>query len=137
MSHYETVLAHGTVLTMDADYTLIPDGAIAFSGNQIAAVGPAAEVLTDADAGEISISTKHASPTLRISDIGMDAEVFEAGGLERILKVHRLPDTPHATHLNYRLCIPVAQRGDTPVFVRVTQIDGHKGWSSPIYLYRG
>lgn len=93
--------------------------------------------LTDADAGEISISTKHASPTLRISDIGLEAAVFEAGGLERMLKVHRLPDTPHATHLNHRLCIPVAQHGDTPVFVRVTQIDGHKGWSSPIYLYRG
>jgi 5-methylthioadenosine/S-adenosylhomocysteine deaminase len=53
MTHYGTLLAHGLVLTMDKDYTLIPDGAVALSGNQIAAVGPTAEVLTKADFDEI------------------------------------------------------------------------------------
>ena len=53
MLYYETVLAHGTLLTMDADHTVIPDGAVAFSGNQIAAVGPSAEILANADVGEV------------------------------------------------------------------------------------
>jgi hypothetical protein len=26
--------------------------------------------------------------------------------------------------------------GDVPVFVRVTQEDGHQAWSSPIYLIK-
>jgi 5-methylthioadenosine/S-adenosylhomocysteine deaminase len=53
MTHYDTVLAHGLVLTMDPAYTLIPDGAVAILGNEIAAVGPAAEALAGADAEEI------------------------------------------------------------------------------------
>ncbi len=52
MAHYDTVLSHGLVLTMDAECAVIPDGAVAFSGNQIAAVGPTAELLADADADE-------------------------------------------------------------------------------------
>jgi len=53
MTHFDTVLAHGLVLTMDADYTLIRDGAVAFSGNRIAAVGPTSELLADAEVEEI------------------------------------------------------------------------------------
>lgn len=53
MTHYDTVLAHGLVLTMDETYTLIPDGAVAFRDNQIAAAGPADELLAGIDAAEI------------------------------------------------------------------------------------
>lgn len=53
MTRYDTVLAHGLVLTMDANDTLIPDGAVALVGNQIAAVGPAAEVLAGAEVAEV------------------------------------------------------------------------------------
>ncbi len=53
MTHYDTMLAHGVVLTMDAAYTLIPDGAVAFVGNQIVAVGPADELLAGAEVKEV------------------------------------------------------------------------------------
>jgi 5-methylthioadenosine/S-adenosylhomocysteine deaminase len=53
MTHYDTILAHGVVLTMDAAYTMFPDGAVAIVGNQIAAVGPSDELLQGSDAGEI------------------------------------------------------------------------------------
>ena len=53
MTHFDTVLAHGLVLTMDTDYTLVPDGAVAFSGNRIAAVGPTSELLANAEVEEI------------------------------------------------------------------------------------
>ena len=52
MTHYDTVLAHGLLLTMDPSFRLISDGAVAFNDNQIAAVGPAAEVLAGAEVGE-------------------------------------------------------------------------------------
>jgi hypothetical protein len=29
-----------------------------------------------------------------------------------------------------------AARGDIPVYIRVTQEDGHQAWSSPIYLIK-
>ena len=53
MSQYDTVLAHGLVLTMDADYTLIHDGAVAILGNQIAALGPTDALLDGAEVGQV------------------------------------------------------------------------------------
>ena len=92
--------------------------------------------LADAARGEIAITTKHTSPTVRIGDIGLNDLVFDAGGLERRLRLYRLPDAPHEPRVAHQLDVPVATKGDTPIFVRVTQVDGHKAWSSPIYLYR-
>ncbi len=92
--------------------------------------------LDDATAGEIDIATKHVRTKLEIGDVGLEETVFDAGGLERRLKVLRLPDAPRETRISHRLDVAVARDGDTPLFVRVTQLDGHKAWSSPIYLYR-
>lgn len=40
----DLLLTGGTVLTMDASWTVIPNGAVAVSGRQIVAVGPAAQL---------------------------------------------------------------------------------------------
>ncbi|NDJ35910.1 MAG: amidohydrolase [Chloroflexi bacterium] len=45
MENVDSLLVHGTVVTMDADYRIIPDGAIAIRGDSIAAVGPSADIL--------------------------------------------------------------------------------------------
>ncbi len=55
------------------------------------------------------------------------------GGLDRAVALYRLPEelpgrvafTHEVTHTG---------TADLPVFVRVTQADGHQAWSSPIYL---
>ena len=49
----DTILAHGTVLTMDEAHTLLEDGAVAIQGASIAAVGPTAQVLSAYQAGEV------------------------------------------------------------------------------------
>ncbi len=92
--------------------------------------------LDDASSGEMKIETPHVSPTLKISDIGLEETVFEAGGLDRKLKVYRLPEAPETTRMTHSMTVPVAAKGDTPIYVRVTQVDGHKAWTSPIYLFR-
>lgn len=92
--------------------------------------------LADAETGEMVINTAHVSLTAKIADIGLDDTRFDAGGLGRAIKLYRLPDAPHERRLSHRLRVPVAPIGDTPLFVRVTQVDGHKAWSSPIYLFR-
>lgn len=43
----DTILAHGTVVTMDAAFTLINDGAVAIRGDSIAAIGPTDQILRD------------------------------------------------------------------------------------------
>ncbi len=43
----DTILAHGTVITMDDAFTLINDGAVAIRGDAIAAIGSADQILRD------------------------------------------------------------------------------------------
>jgi len=92
--------------------------------------------LSEAAAGNIAVQTRHASPTVEIAGIGIEETVFEAGGLDRRVKFYRLPDAPREVRLSHRMSVGVNPQGDTPLFVRVTQVDGHKAWSSPIYLVR-
>ena len=47
MIKVDTILAHGTLITMDDAFTLIEDGALAINGDAIAARGPTAEILRD------------------------------------------------------------------------------------------
>lgn len=92
--------------------------------------------LDDAKSGSITIETPHASPTIDIGAAGLQETVFEAGGLDRKIRVYRLPDTPSQTRLQHSMNVALNPSGDTPLFVRVTQVDGHRAWSSPIYLVR-
>lgn len=92
--------------------------------------------LGDAAGGALGIETRHVSADIGIDDIGIEDIVFDGGGLERMVKVYRLPDAPEVTRMTHSADIAVAESGDTPIFVRVTQVDGHKAWSSPVYLFR-
>lgn len=86
--------------------------------------------------GRISANTKHASADARFSDLGVEEMVFDAGGLDRKLTLQRLPDELDARQVIYSVKCPVKANGDTRLYVRVQQIDGHRAWSSPIYLFR-
>lgn len=92
--------------------------------------------LSEAAAGSIAVNTPHANPTVSIADIGMEETVFEAGGLDRKIKFYRLPEEPHEYRLKHSLDVPLRANDDNPLYVRITQIDGHKAWSSPVYLIR-
>ncbi len=49
----DTILAHGTLVTMDDSFTLINDGALAITGETITAIGKADEILHDDEAREV------------------------------------------------------------------------------------
>ena len=89
-----------------------------------------------ANGGALKLDTPLVKLDLPLDDIGYDDRVSEAGGLDRRVRVFRLPeDNPHrAMRLERR--IDLKDVGDNPLFVRVTQEDGHLAWSSPIYVYR-
>lgn len=50
---WDTLVLGGTVLTMEPDCEPIPDGAVAVSGSEIVAVGPAEELLDSAPTGDV------------------------------------------------------------------------------------
>ncbi len=59
---------------------------------------------------------------------------FDGGGLGRKLSVYRLPETDWTPRLTLTHDVTFKGGSDLPVYVRVTQADGHQAWSSPIYL---
>ena len=92
--------------------------------------------LADPALGRLTIATPLVTATIAIAEIGLDDRVFEAGGLRRRLRVFRLPEqNPHRrAQLTRRVAL--RPRGDNPLYVCLTQEDGHLVWSSPIYLFK-
>ncbi len=62
--------------------------------------------------------------------------VMEAGGLERKLRVFRLPEENTCLSLTTELDIALKPTGDNPIWVCVTTEDGFQAWSSPIYVFK-
>ncbi len=92
--------------------------------------------LADPAAGRIKVDTRHVRREIPIGEIGLEDIVADAGGLERRMRLYRLPATMKETRVTLRKRVKVRQTGDTRLYVRVTQEDGHRAWSSPIYLFR-
>lgn len=92
--------------------------------------------LADADTGSISFETAHCRGTREVAALGVEPHVFSAGGLERAVMLTRLPETMRETRMRLARRVAVPKGRDTRLFVRVTQEDGHRAWTSPIYLFR-
>lgn len=85
--------------------------------------------------GRLVVETTIASLTYDLSQPLEACVSVDAGGLARRLRAYRLPQT-RATmvmQIEHRVGPRVLQ-ADLPVYVRITQEDGHQAWSSPIYL---
>ena len=72
--------------------------------------------------------------TVSIAEIGFEDLVFEAGGLGRRLRLFRLPEVNRTWRLQLSRPVTLEQGVDNPLYVRLTQEDGHQAWSSPIYV---
>ncbi|MEC9369454.1 MAG: DUF3604 domain-containing protein [Pseudomonadota bacterium] len=86
--------------------------------------------------GRLTVETPHARLDLDIAKIGFEGKRQEAGGLGRALTAWRMPDELESWRMTHSLDVPVRAEGDTRLYVRVTQEDGHRAWTSPIYLFR-
>lgn len=92
--------------------------------------------LKDGIAGHLSFKTAPVSGESDIASLGTEPKVFAAGGLERAVKLQRLPETMRETRMVLTRRIKVRTKGDTRLYARVQQEDGHRMWSSPVYLFR-
>ena len=93
-------------------------------------------VLEDPRAGTLKIDTALVKQGIAVKDIGRDERVFANGGIDRRIRIFRMPDeNPHrAVTLERR--IKLADDKDNALYVRITHEDGHFVWSSPIYIFR-
>ena len=84
----------------------------------------------------LDLTSNHGGLDMPLAEIGLDDVVVDAGGLERRLRVFRLPETnPHRVLQTTRR-IPLQDQGDNPLWVCVTTEDGFQAWSSPIFVFR-
>lgn len=90
--------------------------------------------LEDGAAGTLRIDTNLARGTLELATLGNGEIAYEAGGLGRRITLRRLPEGGGERRLSFTHEVRQTGDADLPVYVRVTQEDGHQAWSSPIYL---
>ena len=87
-------------------------------------------------AGTLDIETNHVRGQVDLTALDMEDVVFDAGGLERAIRVFRLPEENTCRNFRRSVTIPLKPEGDNPIWVRVTTEDGFNAWSSPIFLFR-
>lgn len=86
--------------------------------------------------GRFDLASNHGSLHCGLAEIGYRDTVMEAGGLERRIRVFRLPEhNPHRA-VHHRLPLRMRTEGDNPLWVCVTTEDGFQAWSSPIFVFR-
>jgi hypothetical protein len=90
--------------------------------------------LDEAGRGTLSLETNVVSGTVDLAALSDNAIAFEGGGLGRRLSVYRLPEADWARHVSLDHNVTFVGGADLPVYLRVTQADGHQAWTSPIYL---
>ncbi|MCP4388573.1 MAG: DUF3604 domain-containing protein [Gammaproteobacteria bacterium] len=93
-------------------------------------------ILQDPTCGKLIIDTELVKQEIDIADIGRDELIFENGGIERRIRVFRLPDNNPYNALKVERRIGLRNDKDNALYVRITHEDGHYAWSSPIYLFR-
>jgi hypothetical protein len=86
------------------------------------------------DAGTIFIDTIQQNISCPISSLGLEPVVWNCGGLRKEISIFRLPDQPPSCESKIQLPLTELHHGDNPVYIRVTQEDGHMAWSSPVYV---
>ncbi|MCP4469100.1 MAG: hypothetical protein GY815_00170 [Gammaproteobacteria bacterium] len=82
------------------------------------------------------IDSNHVSGRFTVDDIGLDEVVLDGGGLERKIRIFRLPTRNDCRELMRSVEFKLKPVGDNPIWVRVTTEDGFNAWSSPIFIYR-
>jgi len=92
--------------------------------------------LEDVRDASIEIESNHVNGQFDLDKIGFDDCILDGGGLERKLRLFRLPEENQHRELEFDIDVDIKPSGDNPVWVRVTTEDGFNAWSSPLFLYR-
>jgi hypothetical protein len=90
--------------------------------------------LDEAHRGTLHVETNIVSGEVELRTLADGNVVFDGGGLGRRLSIYRLPETDWSRRVTIEHEVTFPGGPDLPVYVRVTQADGHQAWSSPIYL---
>ncbi|MBT7955172.1 MAG: DUF3604 domain-containing protein, partial [Rhodospirillaceae bacterium] len=91
--------------------------------------------LDTSKSAELNIETNHGSLKCELAKMGIEDIVLDCGGLERRLRILRLPEENPRRELTGEIKINLSASGDNPLWVCVTTEDGFQAWSSPIFIF--
>ena len=91
--------------------------------------------LSEDEGAQLDLTTHRGTIQQSLDLVGLEDTVLEAGGLERRLRVFRLPEENTHREVAHQLRIPLKSEGDNPLWVCVTTEDGFQAWSSPIFVF--
>jgi hypothetical protein len=91
-------------------------------------------VLEDAGAGSLQVETASGRLELPVDQIGLESSSVDLGGLEKRIMAYRLPDRNDCRRASVKQMVSLEPGVDNPIYIRLTTEDGHRTWSSPIYL---
>ncbi len=92
--------------------------------------------LSDEAGGTLKIDTALIKQEIAIADIGLEDIVFENGGINRRIRIFRMPDDNPHCQVKLERRIDLVDAHDNAAYVCITQEDGHLIWSSPVYVFR-
>ncbi len=90
--------------------------------------------LEDAKRGSLQVEGNIVSCRADLTTLNDNIISADGGGLGRMLSIYRLPESDWNRRAIIERTIAFSGGADLPVFIRVTQSDGHQAWTSPIYL---
>ncbi|MCS5555202.1 MAG: DUF3604 domain-containing protein, partial [Arenicellales bacterium] len=91
--------------------------------------------LEEGKESELNLTCNRGEIQVPLNSIGFEDTVLEAGGLERRLRVFRLPSKNTHREVQHHLLIPLKPNGDNPLWICVTTEDGFQAWSSPVFVF--
>ena len=90
--------------------------------------------LKDTQRGFLRIHTDLVQINVPISSIRRDELIFANGGIDRRIRIFRLPDFNNHTQVKLERNYPIIKGRDNAFYVRVTFEDGQVAWSSSTYI---
>lgn len=89
-----------------------------------------------AGAGTLAFSSNIGSAKFDIGALDPTGETVDCGGMDIRINAKRLPETLKESSLKETFRLSLAPGEERRIYAKVTQEDGHKAWSSPIYVTR-
>jgi hypothetical protein len=87
-------------------------------------------------AGHVRLDTPFCTAELDLGSWDGAEQHLDCGGLDCGIRLYTLPDVMHETALRFSREITTPAGKERRLYLRIQQEDGHRAWSSPIYIMR-
>lgn len=123
---------------LDKQVKQVEPGKLTWAALTTGGFGGADVMLAEAQAGMLAIDTALVKAQLAVSSIGQDDVVLDSGGgIARRMRLFRLPDRNAVQNATFERRITRRATGpDDALYICITLEDGHRIWTSPVYLMR-